>query len=814
MPQYTDLHVFIDESGDFIDHIGAEALLLGGVFFWGDYSTQKDGLIRVKLLHALHDCYDYEYRCVDYSHLHYHYEARLRGVGRDQYWDEKTRFIEESRASLAAGDDYDRLEGFVMRFEDDVFDSSEDARVSESFLDNRYERMLELLIECVLQRALWNGYKRLDPEGAIHFHIASRTTVLRYQGDAERERIIAEQLEPLGITKGDEPGQYVVVPEGSLIAVQNILDIGRLYEVFNQSLERIGQNSTCRAEFQIEKIKYPNFTYVAANNPSFFIPDRDVDLSPACYYLADLFLGQVRNRQPEDALIVPFDPTTNSWAYVTATKFINELQILLARRSSEEFWRAIVRQPENVSERVFTEFLASLSPDRAQLILSGFNSALTRVRDDVDKPGLGELVRFKKVYDAFTLIYNALLQYNTTYEADAMTDALELTKYRVQITLANHLGRSLEGRELVKSYNEFVSARDRDVFASFLPEEELEYRTDMALRCAVTQVDQFDYSGASRLVEEVLELQERTFSFFNQLASSSRLRPRASRLSLGRCYGALGQYKAFQGEGAAAMELLNRAISYIDAHAFPGDIERDLIYLGHVLCDLARDAEADEDVVRVEALWRELVERWNSFFPTQSLPAWNDLDAMERLADGNRYTFALLVKAIAYFGTDADIRGFLNRWEGSALYKRIESSDSRDSFEHPYELICQAIGALYESQYDDSTLPESVRDQCKARALKFYEYGYQISRHGGELIQILGLASRARARLLARANAEEWRVWNAALERLLAKFDPEGIGAVFGHDRPLASPDAELAELDVYRDKAKSFIRAIRFNYW
>ena len=804
MAHYDQLHVFIDESGDFINLLDGDVLLVGGVLFWGDYNDQVDRNLKRTILDAMHKEYDYEYRCVDYEHLHYHYAPRLRARGNKIYWKEKNSFIAEVRSRLHGGNYWDKLEGFVLQYAGDIYTGAGSDQ-AEDVLDNRYERMLELLIDSLLTRVLYTGKDRLSPNGAIHLHIASRTAVEYYFDDDGRDRIIRDELEPRRIERGNGPGKYRIDENAHKIIISLLLDQDRLAARVNRILGAHQTRGACDVE--IESIHYPNFTREVTDDPSLFIRDADVELSRMGFYLADLFLGQIRNNKRADELVVRYIQNVNYWVYVPTTKLINEIQISLAKGSSEFFWRTVVNYPKQVKDGVFVNFLNNLPQESADLVLKGFPIALARVRDDVDNPGLGELLRFKRVYFAFQEIREDLQDKVARNVLQALGDSLELTNHRVKITLANHLGRSFEALQYVQDYDRMLANPERNVFESFLPEEELEFRTDMAMRCAVTYVDQFEYQRAIAQLESAVALQEKTFEFFNELSSASgRLFMRDTRLSLGRCYGALGQLHAFQGEWAQAIELLNKAIDHIDPEEYPGDIQRDLIYLGHVACDVARDAQDDESRATAAELWRRVAQ-------DLQFPRWDDLAVMQKLADDNRYTFALIVKAMAFFASEAEIRQFLNAWGRSTLIRRISGANGGDAFEHPYELICQSIGVLYERS-DSPSFDEELRSQIKRLALQAYQFGYEIAKNGGEIIRLLGLASLARKFLLADASLNEWREWNGELEALLARFNQESVNSVFGAERGAIKSGEGFNTAKEYCAKAKKFIQAIRFNYW
>ena len=822
MALYDQLHVFIDESGDFINLKRNDELLLGGVFFWGDYNEEQAGDPKVDwdlkelILGAMHETYEQsDTDRLDYRNLHYHERSLINAEQNDQsYWNKKNFFLAKVREGLFNGSYWDRLGGFVLKHVADVYGASGDV-LSEDFLDNRYQRMLELLIESLLIRALYLDENRLSKDGSVHFHIAHRYSVWEYHTSDERDEIIA-QLKKRGVSEG----QYRIEKKSGqergcgTISISSLLNREELSAKVNQLVGNLQDvyDVNLKPHISIEQIVYENQFMKMANGParsrrvsSFEL--RDSKLSLMGYYLADNFLGQYRKGYDEDRLIVPFDSRFYSWAYVDTTQFINRTLINLQNQSSEYFWHTICQSPEVARKPDFTNFLTNLSAEGADVIMKGYSIALDRICEDVDNPELGKLIHFRKVYCVFQEIDGILRQKNPNKYSQTLNDYLELTNYRVRITLANHLGRPFEAFQAAQSYQELIKEPERNVFAAFSTEKELEFRTDMALRCEVAYVDQFDYQNAKNELEDFVALQEKTFKFYNDLTIPGKSSIPRKSLSLGRCYGALGQIYAFQGDCKTAVQFLNKAIRHFDAEAFLGDIQRDLIYLGHVACDMARDA--DNDAARAEA-----VELWERVSHDLNLPSWDNLAELEKLADENRYTFALIVKAMAFFATQIEIRRFLNAWASSSpLFKRINDASNKTSFEHPYELICQSIGILWERSVGVD-VSEDVRMGAQRRAIQYYNHGYDISQNGGEIIGVLGLASKARALLASNSEIAEWRAWNRELEKLFARFNPERIDAVFGANRGAIAEEQEFATSDEYRAKAEKFIQAIRFNYW
>ena len=342
--------------------------------------------------------------------------------------------------------------------------------------------------------------------------------------------------------------------------------------------------------------------------------------------------------------------------------------------------------------------------------------------------------------------------------------------------------------KLVASYEAFITQSNRDVFADFTLRQKADFRVDMALRCAVNHIDNFDYKSALTVNKSALKEVE------NQNTDEDRVWQ-------GRCYGSLGQLHAFNGEFTEAVANFNRAIDLFKNLNSQADVEYELVFIGHVICDMMRVATGNEKN-QVRAKWLEFTRQWKDLHQKQPLPQWSDLDALVELTSKSRYIFALVVKAMAYFAKAGEIDAFLDRWEGCDLCKKIMDSNTRDKFEHPYELICQSIGILYESRAK------------KQKALDYYGYGYQLSRNGGLIIELLGHTSLARALRLSNASLDKWQAWNKSLENIFAQFDANYINDVFGADRGAIGANGAFATSDDYIRKAEKFISAIRFNYW
>lgn len=852
MPYYDQLHVFIDESGDFINYVSGDTLLVGGVFFWGEYSASINNSIRKILLAAMHEQYDHEcrqadnndyddeegdsefyrrskgkrsknrkvdkgrrsqirevrvrYSCVDYAHLHYHYSARFRGVGSFRYWKEKNQFITYARQRLSHELYLDRLEGFFIRYEKETDADSKGDSTDKTSFDCRYERMLKRLAENIIYRALYTGENRLSPNGTLYFHIGERIAVEYFSSAEERERIIQNELAPRGIRAGVDVRQYVVDEENGTISVKMPLDTDRFKDKVNQIIGAYNSNLSCEVDPQ--KILYPNYVKKLERNPNEYIPENQVILSDMGFYLADIFLGQIRNKRDPSELIVANTPRYNHWVYVSTAAFINDVKIDLSRGSNELFWNFVVEHPEQANDNVLFSFLKDISVDGANLLLKGFQGAFKRVREKVDNPGLGGLIHAKQTYDALTAIYMVLNKKSSLPSPQEAYDSLELVNSLIKVTLANHYGRVCEGLKFIDEYRKIIANRKRNVFEAFSLEEELEFRTEMALRCAVTYADQFDYVNATNLIEEAREQQENACETFKDLATKLNLSPRKTPLLLGRCYSSLGQYQAFQGNFAAAVEQFDKAIAIFDAYGSPGDVEYDLIFEGHVACDMARSAQNANDRAGADNLWKTVANKLS--FPTLDaliVPSSGETERCEfaPIVQNNRYTLALFLKAMAFFASDQEIRQFLDKCNENALFDGLRTG----AFEHPYELILPAIGVLYEKLFSSS---HSLDD--RARAMGYYFDGYNIAKSGGVIIRVLSMTSLARRHMLTDASLDEWRAWNTELEALLALFKPECVDAVFGADRGAIAEGEEFATSEEYRAKAERFIQAIRFNYW
>ncbi len=245
---YDQVHVYIDESGKL--HLPEEGeRLVGGVAILGnpaDLEADLVTLLRESTAHAggafpadLHQ------RGGSLPMLlREEVGRRLRG------WPEASR----------------RMHGVVIRHEQDL-DPEGGVLTSEALADNRYQRMLEMLLQHLLHVAAdWRVGLRRD--GIVHLHLASRPLV--FPADPQRRA----QLEALGyqVRPHHKPGHEYV---------QIMLRAEQLVPFLQAAMQRLWGSSTLR--LSVERVCSINY------NP-------DQPLSPAGLYLADLYLSSVRYR--------------------------------------------------------------------------------------------------------------------------------------------------------------------------------------------------------------------------------------------------------------------------------------------------------------------------------------------------------------------------------------------------------------------------------------------------------------------------------------------------------------------------------------
>ncbi|MDO5566199.1 MAG: hypothetical protein Q4G59_06035, partial [Planctomycetia bacterium] len=122
------------------------------------------------------------------------------------------------------------------------------------------------------------------------------------------------------------------------------------------------------------------------------------------------------------------------------------------------------------------------------------------------------------------------------------------------------------------------------------------------------------------------------------------------------------------------------------------DIERTWIYLGHVACDTCK-----YDRSLAQQLWGEISKQLSLGF---------DIEHFEHFLNyqKQRYTIHLLIKGVYSFGTSDDFKTFLGTWQkdnylSSMIEKMVAGTVSPT---HPYGLICQIIGMLYERLFEEA----------------------------------------------------------------------------------------------------------------
>jgi len=164
--KYSNVHIFIDESGEFEKNVNSSSrLLVGGVILLGDYSDADDDALKNIFESKLPN------GAIFPENMHFFGKNALPVKDRDAYV--KTIAEEVDAWSTEGGKE---LHGIVIRHDRDIY-SKGPSFLSESQWANRYIAMLWQLFEHILYVNQFIKSK-IEPDAKLHLHIAERDVVL------------------------------------------------------------------------------------------------------------------------------------------------------------------------------------------------------------------------------------------------------------------------------------------------------------------------------------------------------------------------------------------------------------------------------------------------------------------------------------------------------------------------------------------------------------------------------------------------------------------------------------------------------------
>ena len=633
----------------------------------------------------------------------------------------------------------------------DIF-ATEEGLLGERHYDNRYISMLWSLIEHLLF-VDQKVTERLSPQAAFHLHVASRV----YSFDPKLTHV--DEVEGLG---------WKVLPDRKnperMLAV-NVLQERDLVTMVRMALRQRWERSPIRlGSVHVTRLDY------------------DAGSSPAALYLADLYLGQARFS--ELARQRRFPPPVKS---VLVPTF---------RRLEYGPWLELLARMEAAIKMGQVEQYLTLADDyqamREQRDLSALDPIVKRQKKAVagllqKSPGrlIAMMDEASKIVDrpggAERGLAKAELAAELLRDAGVEDRRSEVLLLQTRLSHANHTGDVQAAQNIWREYEELEPRLHA------LGAEGLRLISEMRNRRAVSLTDQFRFDEAEQVLAEIVA--ERT-SWSEDLARRFRIAVNeVPNRELGACLGTLGQIYAFrggEGDAAHAESCFRRAMSlFVEAD----DIDRQWIYLGHLACDQGEQGRA---------LWQEVLEK----------------NPALRAESGSQYVLAIQLKGFLVFGPAANIPAFLEHWEGKRL---LEQFTEEEQSQHPFGLIHQTLGMLYGRAWRETGNQEYVD-----RAVRHFDLAYEKMTHGGALLKALAYVARLRKYVfLDEARGLDSSAGESLAQTLLAFKGhlAEHFGSTAWSEGEKGNATGFFGQHDPgpgcsHLDRARSLLRAVRFNYW
>lgn len=542
-PKFSELHIFIDETGNITD-AGDALNAVGGVLFFGRYDHSVDAELRSIIEEQFAQVggsfpEDLHFFSSDLSHQNMANVCKSLG----------TEFQD-----LFANRPLQNIQGFSIYHEAEVFAGSENILTDEDKRDNRYESMVQALIEHLIY--VEPGVSaRMAEDWTLHLHIARRTIGLKADQTAERSAFEEAGYNLTGY-RGDRPARSGQTPDRYLVhATLNVRDVEQMLR--NIQMLRWRDQPLNVGTIDVAKLDY--------SRPS----------SPAGLYLADLYLGQYRNNKLRDKTLNIL-PTYRELGYGPCLDILSKMALASSEENLEAYLkhrRAIDRFQDSWNEyirrlvRHYDQEIAPILKERPQLL----EKQLEDAAHQVDLPG--------QTSRGFEHVERA---YHTLETADALSQRAQLLYFQASLSDANHKGETARAEKLWQRFTKFTEGLGR-------PGVELvKLDAEIRNRRAVALTDQLRHEEAREVLIPVIEQQEE----LAELVGDRDLRE-----SIGACYGTLGQAEAFMGHHDIAESFFRQALPHFDV---PADQERQWIYLAHLSSDMPADDGAK--------LWKEAAE--------------------------------------------------------------------------------------------------------------------------------------------------------------------------------------------------------------
>ncbi|MDR1493283.1 MAG: hypothetical protein LBT05_11255 [Planctomycetaceae bacterium] len=500
MTKYSELHLFIDESGDFIKNRKRDFLLIGGVLLFGQYDAAVEDGIKNAMLDAC------RLSGAKYP-VHYNELAQTQIKSFSQYISENlTDWRKRTETPIY---------GVFIQHKEDVFYDAADILSEQSF-DNRYVSMLWTLVEylCFVSDKV---NSRLTDDAEIHLHIASRQFYIPKDED------LRELYESLGYmvkeNKRDANSYFVT-------ATLRQSDIAAMFRIALRS--RWNKSNRSLASVSVDGMQYQN------KNAS------------AVMYLSDIILGVERKRiqdygvqaQQTVPILEALEYGKTLESAIKCRSYIAEdnMTALLGSLADNPFAPADLRNQGIVNK------LAALFKQSKTPFYQLYETALRNVNHPFYR---------KKGLQLQTLL-------DAVHEKSQLND-LQTYLHTLQIDMAyhDHTGNVELGNYDWEQYLELEPQ-----LATLGAEQAMEFYTDFRCKRAVNLMDEFRYDEAAKVLIQA-ETKEENFvnNAVKMFGGNANDFPKERR---GWVYSSRGQVFAFQGRKALAEQCFRDALKCFD----------------------------------------------------------------------------------------------------------------------------------------------------------------------------------------------------------------------------------------------------------
>ncbi|MFO0870287.1 MAG: hypothetical protein U0935_15265 [Pirellulales bacterium] len=737
MPPYHELHFFLDESGRLDGQPNRkEVVLVGGVLVFGPYTAADDQALQTRLRERVLNSGG-------------RFPADLHAADQQQASVDRQQLLGALQQDVKAWAEGERaVYGIAIQHQRDQF-ADAGGLLREAAFDNRYVSLLWALIEHLLfvdDRVA----SRLGPNVQVHLHLASR------QYCFHENEVPRAQLEALGM--------HVRPDDRRGTGWYRVPCILRPDEV--RGMLRIALRRWLHVPLTVDRIEVEPLDYVSGK-------------SPAALYLADLHLGQVRQRQL--ARIRNFRPAVRTPLLDEFCLLRYEPQLELAARQQAALaagdlatfleCRAVANGSSSELDQRQLRTAATLLKSQPSVA----REVLAAAVQEVDQPGQAA-VGWRRADSALRLMR----------QAGTVTLREEVLECQARLSLANHRGNVAAAAQAWRKFLEWEPQLPQLGVAG------LRLKTELRVRRAVGLIDVFAHDDAVQILHEIGAAQDRL-----QLGLAAEFNVPVTELpsrELGICHGTLGQACAFRGrpgDQTLARDAFRQALRMFTD---PRDQERQWVYLGHLACDLSDGGRE---------LWDEVVRAVPELQPRQPV-----------VRAGGQFVLALQLKGVLRFSSTQELGDYLDRWRQNDPLTRYGDEERQ---EHPFGLIGQALALCHVR-----AARETGKSTHLQAARQAFDVAFQQLKQGGVLLQVLARVCQLRRALVETefatdraAPAERLASVRLDLERFLGQhfgptaWDQDVTGRAIGYFGGCDPGPDEPAD-----ERARSLLGAVRFNYW